>query len=244
METTLLIKLFKMREKLNFYLNDTKNKIAIRIDIFIYSVLLINVIDHAMMTVDAWSEYFHILEKWDTVAFIIFFIEYCLRVYSTPIRKKFIFSFWGLIDLITVIALGVEIYPNEATWGVVREIRILRFLSLLKYEPATRNLVSTFNQIKRELVIFSLLTLFLLYLSAVGIYFFENPTNSENFPDIFHSMWWSVATLTTVGYGDIYPITDGGKVFSTFVVFIGLGIVAVPAGLIAGAFTDIFKKNQ
>ena len=151
-----------MREKLNFYLNDTKNKIAIRIDIFIYSVLLINVIDHAMMTVDAWSQYFHILEKWDVVAFIIFFIEYCLRVYSAPIRKKFIFSFWGLIDLITVVALAVEIYPNEATWGVVREIRILRFLSLLKYEPAARNLFSTFNQIKRELVIFSLLTLFLL----------------------------------------------------------------------------------
>ena len=56
-------------------------------------------------------------------------------------------------------------------------------------------------------------------------------------------MWWSVATLTTVGYGDIYPITDGGKLFATFVVFIGLGIVAVPAGLIAGAFTDIFNKE-
>ena len=233
-----------MREKIHYYLTDTKNKYAIRIDIFIYTVLLVNVLDHAVMTVDSWNQYFSILESWDYIAFIVFFIEYCLRVYSSPDRKNFIFSFFGIIDLIATIALAVEIYPNEATWGVVREIRILRFLALFKYEPAAMNLFTTFKEIKKELIIFSLLTVFLLYLSAVGIYFFENPTNSENFPDIFHSMWWSVATLTTVGYGDIYPITDGGKLFATGVVFIGLGIVAVPAGLIAGAFTDIFKRKK
>ena len=84
--------------------------------------------------------------------------------------------------------------------------------------------------------------MFLLYISAVGIYYFENPVQPEAFKDIFHCLWWSVATLTTVGYGDMYPVTDGGKVFSTFIIFISLGLIAVPAGLIASAFTDIFKK--
>ena len=73
-------------------------------------------------------------------------------------------------------------------------------------------------------VIFSLLTIFLLYVAAVGIYHFENPAQPEVFKDIFHSMWWSVATLTTVGYGDMYPITDGGKFFSSMIIFISLGI--------------------
>lgn len=77
----------------------------------------------------------------------------------------------------------------------------------------------------------------LLYLSAVGIYYFENEAQPEVFKSIFHSLWWALATLTTVGYGDIYPITVGGKIFTFFVLIIGVGIVAIPAGLIASAIT-------
>ncbi|MGB2305820.1 MAG: potassium channel family protein, partial [Flavobacteriaceae bacterium] len=74
---------------------------------------------------------------------------------------------------------------------------------------------------------------------------FDEPRKKFNyFQDIFHSMWWAVATLTTVGYGDIYPITVGGKIFSSFIIFISLGVVAVPAGLIASAFSDIFKNKD
>ena len=75
----------------------------------------------------------------------------------------------------------------------------------------------------------------LLYLSSVGIYYFESDAQPEQFKSVFHSLWWSVATLTTVGYGDVYPVTVGGKVFTFFVLMIGLGIVAVPAGLVASA---------
>lgn len=230
-----------MRKKLHFYLNDTQNYYAKLIDLLIYSILLLNVIDHALHTVESLQNYYHILETYDFIVFIIFTIEYILRVYSSPKRLSFVFSIWGVIDFLAIFALAFDLSGHSL--GALREIRIFRFLSLFKYEPAAVNLVTAFKKIKRELVLFSLLTFFLLYVSAVGIYFFENPTNSENFPDIFHSMWWSVATLTTVGYGDIYPITDGGKLFATFVVFIGLGIVAVPAGLIAGAFSDIFNKK-
>ena len=91
---------------------------------------------------------------------------------------------------------------------------------------------------------FTLMAMFMLYVSAVGVYYFENPTNSENFPDIFQSLWWAVVTLTTVGYGDISPVTHGGQIFAGIIIMIGLGIFAVPTGLIAGAFSDIFKKNK
>jgi voltage-gated potassium channel len=77
----------------------------------------------------------------------------------------------------------------------------------------------------------------LLYFSAVGIYYFENDAQPEKFASVFHSLWWSVATLTTVGYGDIYPVTVGGKVFTFLVLLIGLGIVSVPAGLVASALS-------
>ena len=91
--------------------------------------------------------------------------------------------------------------------------------------------------IKEELFLFLILSSFLLFLSAVGIFYFENPAQPEVFASVFHSLWWAVATLTTVGYGDIYPITVGGKIFTSIMLFIGLGIVAVPTGLIASALT-------
>ena len=226
-----------MREKIHFYLNDTKNKIAIRIDIFIYSIIFLTVIDHGLQTMPSMAKYHDILERWEIVPIVVFSLEYFLRIYSSPKRLGFIFSFWGLVDLLAIIPYYLGL-PAD-----LREIRVLRFLSLLKYEPAALNISKAFNRIKKELIIFSLLAIFMLYVSAVGIYHFENPVQPENFTDIFHSMWWAVATLTTVGYGDIYPVTDGGKIFSSLVVFIGLGVVAVPAGLVASAFTEGFKKD-
>ena len=78
---------------------------------------------------------------------------------------------------------------------------------------------------------------------SAGIYFFENEAQPDAFSSVFSAMWWSVATLTTVGYGDIYPITTGGKIFSTLIVFIGLGLVAVPTGLIASSLTQALNKK-
>lgn len=228
----------QMRKKIHFYLTDIKDKYAIAIDVFIYSIIFIDIIDHALMTVESMQQYAHYFHAWDHVPLTIFSIEYILRVYSNPKRLKFIFSFWGIIDLLAIIGLyGAGPY-------ILREIRALRFISLFKYEPAAMNIISAFREIKKELTYFSLMAMFMLYVSAVGVYYFENPTNSENFPDIFQSLWWAVVTLTTVGYGDISPVTYGGQIFAGIIIMIGLGIFAVPTGLIAGAFSDIFKKKK
>jgi voltage-gated potassium channel len=83
----------------------------------------------------------------------------------------------------------------------------------------------------------------MLYLSAVGIYYFEHVAQPKQFKSVFHSLWWAVTTLTTVGYGDMYPITAGGKIFTFFVLMIGLGIVAVPTGLVASALSQVRKDD-
>ena len=84
----------------------------------------------------------------------------------------------------------------------------------------------------------------LLYLSAVGIYYFEHEVQPDRFTSVFHSSWWALTTLTTVGYGDMFPITTGGKVFTFFVLLIGLGIVAVPTGLIASALSQARSEDS
>jgi len=83
--------------------------------------------------------------------------------------------------------------------------------------------------------------IFLLYLLSVGIYYFENNAQPYVFKSVFHSFWWSVTTLTTAGYGDMVPITSVGKIFSSVILFIGIGIVSVPAGLLASALTNSKK---
>lgn len=227
-----------MRKKIYYYLNDTQNKIAKGIDVFIYIIILITVFDHGLQTMPSMKEYHDILENWEKIPLLLFSIEYLLRLYSAPKRFKFIFSFWGILDAIALIPYYFGL-PAD-----LREIRVLRFLSLLRYDESASKIATAFNNIKKELLIFSLLSVFTLYISAVGIYHFENPVQPENFTDIFHSMWWSVATLTTVGYGDMYPITAGGKIFAGLVVFVGIGLIAVPTGLVASAFTQAFKKED
>ena len=101
-----------------------------------------------------------------------------------------------------------------------------------------------FKKVKSELIIFFIATLFVLYVAAVGIYYFESRVQPEQFGSVFHSLWWAVATLTTVGYGDSYPITIGGKIFTTIISLIGIGIIAIPTGLLASSLTSILKKDN
>ena len=84
----------------------------------------------------------------------------------------------------------------------------------------------------------------LLYLSSVGIYYFENVAQPDKFSSVFDAMWWSVATLTTVGFGDVYPVTVGGKIFTFIILIIGLGIISIPAGLIASAFGKVRRDED
>lgn len=92
-------------------------------------------------------------------------------------------------------------------------------------------------------MLFGFVTAIMLYLSAVGIYYFENGAQPDQFKSVFHSLWWAVTTLTTVGYGDVYPVTTGGRVFTCFVLLIGLGIIAVPTGLLASALSQAREEE-
>ena len=86
-------------------------------------------------------------------------------------------------------------------------------------------------------MLFLIVTFILIFVVSAGIYFFENEAQPDKFQSVFHSMWWTIVTLTTVGYGDVYPITAGGKIFTFFILILGLGIVTVPAGLVASSLS-------
>ena len=173
----------------------------------------------------------------DWAFFVLFSIEYILRVYIEPRKRDFIFSFYGIIDLLSIL-------PSLFLLPGFRVLRILRFLKIFRIFKATRfilavdRLTEALNEIRRELLALVILSLMLVYLSACGIHFFERKVQPEDFGTILGSMWWAVVTLTTVGYGDVYPTTPGGKIFTALVTLVGVGLIAIPSGLLASVLTE------
>ncbi len=173
--------------------------------------------------------------EWVTV--LIFTVEYLLRLITSERKLSYLFSFYGIIDLIAILPFYLATTIDLRAVRIFRLLRLIRILKLLKYSQAINHFSTTLKSIKEELILFGLMSAIMLYLSAVGIYYFEHQAQPEIFQSVFHSLWWAVTTLTTVGYGDMYPITVGGRIFTFFVLMIGLGIVAVPTGLIASAMS-------
>jgi voltage-gated potassium channel len=185
-----------------------------------------------------------ILQLTETVIVALFTLEYLLRLYVADRKIGYVFSFYGLIDLIAIIPFYISSGIDLRSLRIFRMLRLIRLIKLVRYSKAICRFSRALSIAKEEIILFGVVTIMLLYLSAVGIYYFEKEAQPEAFKSIFHSLWWAVATLTTVGYGDVYPITIGGRIFTFFILMIGLGIVAVPAGLLASALSKARMEHQ
>ena len=208
-------------------------------DIFIQLLIVSSLIFFSIETIPGLSErtlgILRVIE-WVTVG--IFTVEYLVRIGVADRKLKFVFSFYGVIDLLSILPFYLALGIDLRSIRILRLFRLFRAFKLFRYSMAIRRFHRALLLVKEEMILFTILAVMLLYFSAVGIYHFEHRAQPEAFSSIFQSMWWAVATLTTVGYGDIYPVTTGGKLFTFFVLMIGLGVVAVPTGLVASALSN------
>ena len=223
---------------------DDSTKLGRAFDLIIQSLIVLSIVAFSVETLPNLNkDLLYFLDRFELICVIIFTVEYILRVFLSD-KFKYAFSFFGLIDAIAILPFYATTGLDLRSVRIFRLLKLFRLFKLFKYSKSIDRMQQAFNDIKNELLIFFIATGFVLYLSAVGIYYFEHAAQPEQFKSVFHSLWWSVTTLTTVGYGDMYPITAGGKMFSTVIVFIGLGLVAVPSGLLATAFSKGFKKEE
>jgi len=146
-----------------------------------------------------------------------------------------------MIDLLAILPFYLVTFGFTFDLIMLRSFRLLRLVKILKFGRYNQSLlrISLALKIGKEDLLLALAATFIMLLVAsFGIYQFENPAQPEKFGSVFESLWWALSTLTTVGYGDVFPITAGGKVFTGIILMIGLGIVALPAGIIASSLSE------
>ena len=216
-----------------------RSELAKKSEIAIQILIVLSLVAFSIQTLPNLSDRTHaFLNAFEVVSIAIFTCEYVVRLYYSKSKAGFIFSFFGLVDLLAILPFFIsQSYFDGRSFRIVRLFRLIRILKLVRYSQAMQRFHRAIVIAKEEIILFSTVTVLLMYLSAVGIYFFEHKAQPEAFASVFHSLWWAVATLTTVGYGDVYPITPGGKIFTFFLLLVGLGIVSVPAGLVSSALT-------
>ena len=217
--------------------NNTTTKGQI-FDYFIQTLIFISLIAFAVETIpDNSVELNRVLNFIELFSVFIFSIEYILRIYCSKNPIRYIFSFYGIVDLLAILPFYLRLGLDLRSLRAFRIFRIFRALKIVRYNKALKRFGVAAKIVKEEVVLFLIIIVILIFIVSSGIYFFENEAQPESFKSIPHSFWWTIVTLTTVGYGDVFPITVGGKIFTFFVLLIGVAVITVPAGLVATALS-------
>ncbi len=174
----------------------------------------------------------------------IFSTEYLLRLLSAKRPARFALSFFGIIDLVAILPFYLALETSLRPIRALRLLRVFRTLKVIRYSRAARRLLTALRMAAEEMVVFACASGIVLYLAAVGIYHCERDAQPEVFSSVLDGLWWAIATLTTVGYGDAYPVTACGRIFTGLILVLGLGVVAVPTGLFAAALATARKSDE
>ena len=169
---------------------------------------------------------------------ILFTLEYVLRVVCARQPLRYILSFWGIVDLLACLPLLLFVDRGFSAVRLLRLLRLIAVLKLLHSNRALKRLQWAVHRSGGELTVFAFLAAITLYIAAAGIYIFENEAQPERFSSIPACLWWAVVSFTTVGYGDMYPVTVGGRLFASVVLLLGLAVIAVPTAVITSALVQ------
>jgi voltage-gated potassium channel len=233
------------RQKLHQVVWTQENKAGLVFDLTVQSLIVFSLICFSIETLPFLrQDVRHLLQVCEIVVTLLFTLEYILRLASATHPLKYAFSFLGIVDLLAILPFYLSPAVDLRSLRAFRLLRLFRLLKLARYSQAMTRFYRALMIARAELVLYGAFTMVVIYLAACGIYFFEHEEQPVEFASVFHSLWWAVTTLTTVGYGDVYPVTLGGRIFTFFVLLAGLGIVAVPAGLVVSALAEARKMEE
>ena len=218
-------------------------------------MLLINVAVTILYTFDRMElQYGGVLLAIEAVTVAFFAVDYVLRVWTAPALypnktefraiRKYVFSLTGIVDLLSFLPYYLPIFfpTGAAVFRIFRVVRIFRLFQINAYYSAMNVITEVLRSRRQQLASSVFIILVLMLASSLCMYSLEHEAQPEVFSNAFSGIWWAVSTLLTVGYGDIYPITIPGKIVSIFITFLGVGMVAIPPGIISAGFVDQFSR--
>ena len=234
--------------KLRRTIEETDTQLGLLFDLSIQVLIIASIVTFSIETLpNLDQDILKILAALELTFISIFTFEYILRYLVAERKTKFVFSFWGIIDLLAILPFYLVSLGFTYNFIMLRAFRLLRLVRILKlgrYSKSLSRMTLAIKIARYDLLLALATTAIMLLVVSFGIYQFENPAQPDKFSSVFESLWWALATLTTVGYGDIYPITLGGRIFTGVILMIGLGIVALPAGIIASSLTEARKQQD
>lgn len=226
-----------LRRKINRIIFEADTPAGKLFDIGLFIIVAISVIIVMIDSVTAiHEEYGKLLIGIEWVITIIFSIEYILRIYSSYKPKKYIFSFYGIIDLLSILPTYISVFISGSHFLIVirmlRLLRIFRVLKLARYVSASNTLAHALKSSRTKIIVFLEAVFIIVVITGSLMYLVEGPENG--FLSIPKSIYWAIVTVTTVGYGDIAPQTVLGQTIASMIMIVGFAIIAVPTSIIGG----------
>jgi voltage-gated potassium channel len=227
----------------------SKLKLLIQLERVVHVLIFLNLGAYSLETVKELSDYFTYFDIFEAFSLFVFAAEYAVRVTLSILQKKpyeYIFSAMGIIDFVSIFPIFIPYVSKlDLRWvKMLRLFQVFRIFKLYRYYEHLRTIVDVFRSKKEDLIAtFFSIVLVLVFCSCVT-YFFEKDVQPLAFNNLFSALYWGVTTLTTIAYGDIYPVTAGGKAMAAILAFLGIGLVALPAGILSAGFIEVNEKKR
>ncbi len=233
-----------LRLRVRSVLEHPTTKWGRRFAIFIQALIILSLLAISLETIPNLPAWVHVaLHAFEWFVILVFTVEYALRLWSTAHPVKYALSFHGLVDLAVIAPFWILGADVREIRGLVL-LRLIRVFKLGRYARSLKHFRIAWQLVKDDVFAFAAIVGLFIYIAAIGIWHFEHTVQPEKYTTVFEALWWAVITLTTVGYGDVYPVTTGGRLFTMVIVLLGLGLVAVPSGLLASAFQEIRRRER
>lgn len=248
-----------MKKRLHEILSVSKKKgdLSWYFDIVLILLISLNVLAIVLESVEPIRQaHAQLFRNFEIISVAFFTVEYVLRVwtanadprYRTPLlgNLRYAITPLAIIDLLAFLPFYLPFFGFDLrTLRILRLFRLFRLFKIARYLKALRLMNSVLREKREELAISLIFTLFMLLITSSIMYYVENEAQPKQFSSIPQTMWWSIATLTTVGYGDVYPITPLGKFLGGAIAILGIGLFALPTGILASGFSEqLAKENQ
>ena len=226
-------------------------------DLFIMFLILVSVVSVFIMTFDEIPRtILRCLREAECATILVFTVEYVLRIWTADLlypelspwraRLKFVCSPMAVIDLVAILPFYLPMLFSINLVGIraLRLVRLLRIFKLNRYSDAFLSIMEVFRGKIREIMVSLFIVFLLLIVASLFIFYAEHDAQPQQFSNAFSGLWWAVATLTTVGYGDIYPVTPIGRILGAIIALLGIGMAAVPTGILSAGFVELLEKRK